>query len=128
MNPLIIFLLMAMAAPLPSFQNADAAQSETAAPAGLLVLRGHIVCLDSTGKRLDALLGCNGSNLRYSLSDKDGKLHNFSAIDASTAVFTDARVRQRELQITAQMTARHQLDIVRVQSIREGRLYDLYYF
>jgi hypothetical protein len=128
MNPLIIFLLMAMAAPLPSFQKGEAAQSEAAAPSGLLVLRGHIVCFDSTGKRLDGLLGCNGPNVRYSLSDNDGKLHDFSATDASTAIFTDARVRQRELQITAQMTARHQLDIVRVQSIRESRLCDLYYF
>lgn len=128
MNPLIILLLMALAVPLPSFKIGDAAQSEAAGQPGLQVLRGHIVCLDSTGKRLDALLGCNGPNVRYALLDNDGKLHDFSAIDASAAIFTDARVRQRELQITAQMTARHQLEIVRVQSIREGRLYDLYYF
>src|SRR6185369_16530299 len=128
MNPQIIILLMALAALMPPAKSAGGAQSETAAQTGLVVLRGHIVCFDSTGKRLDALLSCNGPNIRYSLSDKDGKLHEFSAIDASTAIFTDARVRQRELQITAQMTARQQLEIIRVQSIREGRLYDLYYF
>jgi len=128
MNPLIISLLMAFVGLTPSVKPIDAAQDDGVGQPGLVVLRGHIICLDATGKRLDALLACNGPNVRYSLSDKDGKLHDFSAIDASAAIFTDVRVRQRELQITAQVTAKHQLEIVRVQSIREGRLYDLYYF
>jgi hypothetical protein len=128
MNPLIIFLLMAFAALTPPFKQAGAAQSETAGRPGLAVLRGHVVCFDAAGKRLDTLFGCDGPNVRYSLSDKDGALHDFSPIDASAAIFTDARVRQRELQVTARLTARRQLEIVRVQSIREGRLYDLYYF
>ncbi|MEN3331657.1 MAG: hypothetical protein V7641_1022 [Blastocatellia bacterium] len=128
MNSLIIPLLMAFAALLPSLKPVGVPQAETAGQPGLVVLRGHIVCLDATGKRLDALLGCNGPGVRYTLADRDGKLHDFSSIDASTAIFTDVRVRQRELQVTAQTTAKHQLEIIRVQSIREGKLYDLYYF
>jgi hypothetical protein len=128
MNSLIIPLLMAFAALMPSFKPVGAQQSEPAGQPGLVVLRGHVICLDATGKRLDALLGGNGPGVRYALSDNGGKLHDFSSIDASAAIFTDQRVRQRELQVTAQSTVKHQLEIIRVQSIREGKLYDLYYF
>ena len=128
MNSLIISLLMAFAALMPSVRPVGAQQAESAGQPGLLVLRGHIVCLDAAGKRLDALLGCNGPGVRYTLADHEGKLHDFSSVDANAAIFTDVRVRQRELQVTAQATAKHQLEIIRVQSLREGKLCDLYYF
>jgi len=128
MYPLIISLLFAFAALPQATGSSGARQSETAAQTTLMVLRGHIVWFDDSGKRLDTLLGCNGPNVRYALSDGNGKLHNFSSADASAAIFSDVRVRQRELQVTAQTTAKGQLEIVRVQSLREGRLYDLYYF
>ena len=118
MSPLIILLLMAFAAPLmtPAVQSAP------------VVLRGHIICLEAAGKRAGASSTCDGPGARFALSGSDGKLHAFSADDAATAMFTDARVRRRELQITAQMAAHDQLEIVLVQSIREGKLYDIYYF
>jgi len=118
MSPLIIFLLTAFAAPLamPAVQSAP------------VVRRGHIVCLDAAGKRSAASAACDGPGARFALSGSDGKLQAFSADDAATAMFTDLRVRRRELQITAQMAAHDQLEIVRVQSIREGKLYDIYYF
>ena len=118
MSPLIIFLLTAFAAPLamPAVQSAPVVQ------------RGHIVCLDAAGKRSAASAACDGPGARFALSGSDGKLQAFSADDAATAMFTDLRVRRRELQITAQMAAHDQLEIVRVQSIREGKLYDIYYF
>ncbi len=127
MNPLIISLLFGLTAWLPTSGPVSARQAETARTS-LMVMRGHIVCFDDGGKRLDTLLGCNGPNVRYALADGKGELHHFSSTDASAAIFSDVRVRQRELQVTAQTTATHQLEIVRVQSLREGRLYDLYYF
>ena len=128
MNPLIILLLFAFAALLPASRPVGARQGETAAHTTLTVLRGHIVCLDGGGKRLDTLLGCNGPDVRYALLDSNGKLHDFSSADAGAAIFTDVRVRQRELQVTAQTTAKGQLEIIRVQSLHDGRLYDIYYF
>jgi hypothetical protein len=118
MSPLIIFLLMAFAAPLatPAVQSAP------------VVLRGHVVCLDAAGKRSAASSACDGPGARFALSGSDEKLYAFSADDAATAMFTDLRVRRRELQITAQMAAHDQLEILLVQSIREGKLYDIYYF
>jgi hypothetical protein len=125
MNPVIILLLMAFAAWLPSVEPAGA---PPAGQGGLAVLRGQVVCLDANGKRLDGLFACDGPNVRYALSDQDGKLHDFSSTDPSTAIFSDARVRRRELQVTAKVTDKKQLEIIRVQSVREGKLYDLYYF
>jgi rubrerythrin len=45
-----------------------------------------------------------------------------------TAMFTDMRVRQRDLQITARLRAGDQLELIKVQSVKEGKLYDLFYF
>jgi len=45
-----------------------------------------------------------------------------------TAVFTDTRVRQRELQVTARLHAGDQLEIIKVQSVKEGKLYDIFYY
>jgi hypothetical protein len=127
MNPLILTLLMTLAAPMPLLQAAASPQATTAAST-LMVLRGRVICLDTAGKPLDAVLRCNEPGVRYAFVDKNGKRHDFSATDASATIFTDLRVRQRDLQITAQLTARGQLDLIRVQSVREGKLYDLYYF
>ena len=115
MNLLFIFLLASGAL----MQATPAGQS---AP---VVLRGHVVCLDRAGHRLD---GCDGANARFALATGDGRLHIFSADDPAAAMFTDARVRRHELQITAQAAADQQLEIVRLQAVREGKLYDIYYF
>ncbi|MFL6214283.1 MAG: hypothetical protein ACJ74J_10380 [Blastocatellia bacterium] len=128
MNLLILSLLMAFIAPMPLLMVAGAQQAETAGPSTLMVLRGHVVCIDAAGTPLDSVLRCNEPGVRYAFLDKNSKRHDFSATDASAAIFTDLRVRQRELQITAQLTAKNQLELIRVQSIREGKLYDLYYF
>ncbi|HKP11985.1 MAG TPA: hypothetical protein VJZ91_07740 [Blastocatellia bacterium] len=128
MNPLLLSLLMAFAALTPAFKSAGAQQPEAAGKPALVVLRGRVACLDASGKRLDAMSGCDGPGVRYALSDRDGKLHEFSSTDTGAAVFTDMRVRQRDLQVTAQLTAKGRLEVVRVQSVHEGKLYDLYYF
>lgn len=128
MNPLILSLLMAFAALTPALKSAAAPQPEAAGKPAQVILRGHVVCLNAGGKRLDAVSDCNGPGVRYALLDRDGKLHEFSQTDTGAAIFADPRVRQRDLQITAQPTAAQQLEVVRVQSVREGKLYDLYYF
>jgi rubrerythrin len=94
----------------------------------LAVIRGRAVCLDESGNQRDALFGCDQRPLRFGLVDKDAKLYGFDPADSSTAVFTDARVRARDLQVTARLNAKKRLELIKVQSIREGKLYDIYYF
>jgi len=119
-SPLIL-LLMALAAMVSPAAPAAAQESGAGAPNGLVVLRGHVVCLD-------AAAACDGPAARYAIADGGGQLHAFFAGDAGTAMFADARVRRRELQVTAQKTAKNELEVVHVQSVRDGKLYDIYYF
>ena len=125
MSLLITLLLMGVVA-LTAVMPAGAPQS-AAAKKEPVVLRGHIVCLDEAGKPLAAAL-CDGPARSFGLLTNDGRLRVFSAADESTAMFTDARVRRRELQITAQIVDKDQLEIVSVQAVRDGKLYDIYYF
>jgi hypothetical protein len=91
--------------------------------ASKLVLRGRIVCLDPAGA---ARAQCNEGD-RFALL-AGGKLYTFLAEDAATGMFTDSRVRERELQITALARSRDQMEIIKVHSLKQGKLYDIYYF
>ena len=93
---------------------------------GLVVIRGRAVCLDAGGRPVDSLFACT-TNSRFGFASKDGKLYKFLPTD-TTGMFTDIRVRQRDLQVTARLHGDAQLEIINVQSIKAGKLYDIYYF
>jgi hypothetical protein len=94
----------------------------------LAVIRGRAVCLNAAGAAVESLLGCAEATSRFGFASKDGRLYKFLPTDTMTAVFTDTRVRQRELQITARLRAGDQLEIIKVQSVKEGKLYDIFYY
>lgn len=98
----------------------------------LVVVRGHAVCLNSLGRASgrddESFLGCSEANHHFGFETKSGKLYKFLPSDPMTPIFTDSRVRQRELQISARLHAGDQLEIIKVQSIKEGKLYDVFYF
>jgi hypothetical protein len=48
--------------------------------------------------------------------------------DEEAAIFSDHRVRERDLQLTVKVHPGDRLELVKVQSIRQGKLYDLYFF
>lgn len=119
-----LFLALLHMTPLSIQESAD--QSHGAADRSLAVIRGRVVCLDSRS-RGDSI-GCTDSGNNFGLMSADGKRYEFLSSDSSTAMFADSRVRQRELQITAKLLPDNKLEIVTVQSIRDGKLYDIYYF
>lgn len=123
-TPLLTALILAMS--LSSL--AAPRQSETPDNYKLAVIQGRAVCLDASGHASESLFGCNDPSARFAIIDRDAKLHNFAPTDIGTAIFTDARVRQRELQVTARLDSKSQLEIIRVQSIKAGKLYNIYYF
>ena len=88
----------------------------------------HVDGPDAAGREADALFGCDGVSHRFGFAGKDGRLYKFSATDTMTAMFSDPRVRQRQLQVTARLRAVDQLEVIKVQSIKEGKLYDIFYF
>lgn len=94
----------------------------------LVVVRGRAVCLDALGRDEESFLACNEANSRFGFESKSGKLYKFLPSDPMTPIFTDGRVRQRELQISARLHSGDHLEIIKVQSVKEGRLYDVFYF
>jgi len=95
---------------------------------GQIVIRGKVVCLDESGRRLASEHNCQQPSHRFGFDTSDGKFYLFLRSDSATAMFFDPRVCQRELQITARLDAEGQLEIIKVHSIHQGRLYDIYYF
>lgn len=95
---------------------------------GFTMTKGRVVCLDAAGQPVDSLFACSQTNAGFGLVSRGGKLYRFLLTDSITALFTDSRVRQRELQITARWRAGDQLEVIKVQSIKEGKLYDIFYF
>jgi len=122
--PLSVALLCtAMLAPMVEARAGLAVETDI-----LTVIRGRVICLEDTKQPVDGLFGCDNQTSHYGILDKDSKLYKFDPMIASTAIFADARVRARELQVTARINAKSQLELIKVQSIREGILCDIYYF
>jgi hypothetical protein len=92
------------------------------------IVRGRAVCLNSAGREVQTPFGCTETGSRFDFASQDGKLYKFLPTDTMTTVFTDSRVRQRQLQLTARLHSGDQLEIIKVQSIKDGKLYDIYYF
>lgn len=104
------------------------AQSMAAQDRAFAILRGRAVCLDAFDKPVDSPFACSETNPRFGFASKDGKLYRFPRTDSMITVFTDSRVRERELQITARLRESNQLETIKVQSVKDGKLYDIYYF
>jgi hypothetical protein len=121
-------LLIALLSLLPLSPRVEPRQIDGAAPGALVVIRGRVVCLDESGNRAAGPFGCDKQAARFALDDKGAKLHAFDPADSSTAIFTDDRVRARDLQITARLNSKKQLELIKVQSVRDAKLYDIYYF
>jgi hypothetical protein len=112
----------------PASQASEAVFSFQGAGPSLIVIRGRAVCLDAAGHEVGSLFGCPETSNRFGLAGKDGKQYKFSPADTMTPLFTDTRVRQRELQIVARQHPGNQLEIIKVQSVKEGKLYDIFYY
>ena len=125
-RPAILFIIALICAPPVSALAAPVQAQQTDHP-GLIVLRGQVACLDAGGRKLDSLFGCDNAT-RFAILDRAGVLHQVSPVDSNAAIFTDARVRQRELQVTAKLNDKQLLEIIQVRSVRDGKLYDIYYF
>lgn len=91
-----------------------------------VIVRGRVVCLSEEGKPLTG--DCPDAPTLFGFEGNDGKFYKFLPEDTATAMFVDRRVRARELQIVAVARPKDHLEIIKIQSVREGRLYDLYYF
>lgn len=93
-------------------------------------LRGRVLCLAEEFQRLyQTMPDCEHRGHSYGLKTDDGKLYSFLPTDSAAAIYDDQRIRERELQVTARLFPNTAvIEVIKLQSLREGKLYDLYYF
>ncbi|MGH9341848.1 MAG: hypothetical protein ACRD1R_20240 [Acidobacteriota bacterium] len=89
-----------------------------------IILQGQVLCMDAAGKHHAS---CPEHPARYGLRTLQGDFYLFKSADTRTVMFTDPRVRRRTLQITAWMDGSRELEIIKIQSVHEDAVFDLYY-
>lgn len=95
-----------------------------------LSLRGRVICLtEELQKPYQITPDCEARGHVYTLKASDGKLYPFLPVDTAAAIWMDERYRQRDLQVTARVFPNTNfIEVIRLQSWRDGKLHDLYYF
>ena len=93
-----------------------------------ITVKGRVACLDASTRRLVAAGDCDLQKKRLGFLASDGKLFTFWSEDTAGAMLADPRVSKYQLQLTARVHLRDQLETIRVQALREGTLYELFYF
>ena len=93
-------------------------------------LRGNVVCLTEELQKLYQIApDCKTRGHVYTLKTTEGKLYPFLPVDTAAAIWMDERFRQRDLQVTARIfPSTDFIEVIRLQSWRNGKLHDLYYF
>lgn len=95
-----------------------------------VTVRGRVVCLDASGTPFAQGAACDpsaGGFTRFGL-DSGESITAFSPEDTRSEIFTDPRVRERELEVRGWFRGDGRFEITKVFSLRNGRLHDLYYF
>ena len=85
-------------------------------------LRGNVVCVDDALQESRCV-----EDSRYALRDGESVLHFFEPADPRVEMFADPRVRAMDLEIQAWIRD-DKVEIVRVFSVRDGRLFHVHYF
>ncbi|MEW6128303.1 MAG: hypothetical protein AB1757_14785 [Acidobacteriota bacterium] len=93
-----------------------------------IIAQGRVYCLDESGQRLSENRDCSTGSHTYELVSKDKKVFKFAADDLLTAMFKESRVRKLDLQITGEPRANNFLEITNIQTIRDGKLIDIFYY
>jgi hypothetical protein len=93
-----------------------------------ITVRGRIICVDGSGRRLTGEGECDLHKQKLGFAAADGKVFMFWREDTLGAMLADPRVSKHLLQLIARLHLNNQLETIRIQAVREGKLYDLYYF
>ena len=128
----LIFALVAIAAASMEHQNAKTAESQSAKGVEVakeIRIRGGLVCLAEAMHDLyRADLPADHEHL-YGFKTTDGEFYTLLRTDLSEALFVDERLHQKTLIITGRTFPKtHLLEAIRLQSVHDGELHDLYYY
>ena len=128
----LIFALVVIAAVNMEGQEAKTAESQSTIGTGRaeeIRIRGHLVCLAEAMHDLyRADLPTDHEHL-YGFETTDGEFYTLLRTDLSEALFVDERLHEKTLIITGRTFPKtHLLEAIRLQSVHEGVLHDLYYY
>ena len=101
---------------------------QTAEPYEEIVVQGRVVCLNSKEHQLPDDSPCDLSKASLGFIDQKLGSLTFSARDTTQTMLNDSRVRKQELRLTARRWPQNKLETIRIQALKAGELYDLYYF
>ena len=110
-------------------QNASSSQTNHHAGRQEMELQGKVVCLPEEMHRVyQTDLPTNHEHL-YGFKTTNGIYYTLLRTKLSEALFADQRVREKELLLTGTVLPKSQIiDVTAMKSIRNGVVYDLYYY
>ena len=128
----LILVIVAIAAANMEGQNTVATESqrtEGVEAAKEIRIRGHLVCLAEAMHDLyRADLPIDHEHL-YGFKTTDGVFYTLLRTNLSEALFVDERLHHKTLIITGRTFPKtHLLEAIRLQSVHDGILHDLYYY
>ena len=129
MTGLTALLVLALGSALP-FSTAPAAHWAADEPSKQLTIRGALVILDDAGRVIATPSADEHrpGNQAIGLRSTDGPVYQFLSTDPLIEMVGDPQLWQMTLQLTVRPIKDQQVQIVKIQSIRGGKLFDLYYF
>src|SRR5947207_1640926 len=125
----VILTLFAIGQSLRCGQNVQAEESRSQQKVEEMELRGKVVCLAEEMHRLyEADLPTNHDHV-YGFRTVDGNFYTLLRTKYSEALFVDKRLHEKELILKGRAFPKTRLlDVTRMRSIRNGQVYDLYYY
>ena len=128
----LIFGFAAIAATNMAGQHAETTESQVVDNAGAakeIQIQGRVVCLAEAMHNLyRADLPANHAHL-YGFETTEGVFYTLLRTDLSEALFADERLHQKTLIITGRTFPKtHLLEAIRLQSLHDGVVHDLYYY
>lgn len=89
------------------------------------VVRGTLVCLNKDRREAP----CIGARDAVALKDGEGRFFSLKPDKSVETLRTERRIRSTEFQLTLRQTRDPQVyEIIKSQFVRDGKLYDFYYF
>lgn len=89
-----------------------------------ITVRGKALCVDNAGKQCD----CAKPGHTFALLSTDGVLYRVLSSDPNGEIFADPEVQRRNLSVTVRLHKNNEVEIIKVRSIRDGKLFDIYYY
>ena len=89
-----------------------------------VVVRGSVVCVNASGSEIS----CHGDDRLFALRTADGSQFFFLSEDPNSRMFEDERLHQRELEVRGWLRGEDRLEIIKVHSVKNDKLFDIYYF